>query len=206
LLILCWSAKGGSGTTVVAAGLALAHPGPTLLVDLDGDLPATLGIGEPDLPGVHDWLTANAPAERLAKLEIPLTERAHLLAAGTPAPAGPGRWEALARHFADDPRHVVVDIGTHHPPPALAAAAEHIFVVTRNCYLALRAFVRRPGPATGVIVVEERGRSYRADDIEHALGVPVAATVLHDPAVARAADAGLMLGRVPGALRHALAA
>ena len=48
MLILC-SAKGGSGTTVVAASLALLHAqrGPCLLVDLAGDLPAALGIAGP---------------------------------------------------------------------------------------------------------------------------------------------------------------
>ena len=36
------------------------------------------------------------------------------------------------------------------------------------------------------------------------LGVPIVATVLLDPAIARAVDAGLMLARLPAAFRHAV--
>ena len=61
-MYLCWSAKGGSGTTVIAAalGLVLSHHRPTLLVDLGGDAPAALGMAEPSGPGVHDWLVVTA--------------------------------------------------------------------------------------------------------------------------------------------------
>ena len=57
-MFVCWSAKGGSGTTVVSAALALvlSQSRPALLVDLAGDLPATLGIAEPTGPRVLDWL------------------------------------------------------------------------------------------------------------------------------------------------------
>ena len=51
MITLCWAAKGGSGTTVVAASTALANRHPTLLVDLDRDQPLVLGIAEPDSPG-----------------------------------------------------------------------------------------------------------------------------------------------------------
>ena len=42
MTIVCWSVKGGSGTTVVAAALALlcAERGPTVAIDLAGDLAA----------------------------------------------------------------------------------------------------------------------------------------------------------------------
>ncbi|MFZ2440837.1 MAG: hypothetical protein WAW51_00670, partial [Ilumatobacteraceae bacterium] len=60
VMFLCWSAKGGSGTTVVSAALALvlSHRRPALLVDLAGDAPAALGIAEPAGPGVADWLAS----------------------------------------------------------------------------------------------------------------------------------------------------
>ena len=48
---VCWSVKGGSGTTVVAATLALSCPTASLLVDLDGELPAVLGLPEPSGQG-----------------------------------------------------------------------------------------------------------------------------------------------------------
>ena len=47
MLLSCWALKGGVGTTVVTAalGLTLNRAGhDVLLVDLAGDLPATLGL------------------------------------------------------------------------------------------------------------------------------------------------------------------
>jgi len=60
MLVACWSVKGGVGTTVVAASLALllarrVGPG-VVLADLAGDGPAVLGLPEPDSPGLAGWL------------------------------------------------------------------------------------------------------------------------------------------------------
>ena len=79
MLTLCWSAKGGSGTTVVAAGIALAASTPTLLVDLVGGLPTALGLPDPAGPGVADWLASNAAPARLASLELTLAGSLSLL-------------------------------------------------------------------------------------------------------------------------------
>src|SRR3954447_24799627 len=59
MLVACWSVKGGSGTTVVSAALALAVAATghdALLVDMGGDVPAALGVPEPAGPGLADWL------------------------------------------------------------------------------------------------------------------------------------------------------
>ena len=72
-MYLCWSAKGGSGTTVFAAALALVmgQRRPTVLVDLDGDAPATLGLAQPSGPGVAEWLASpSADALALANLTV----------------------------------------------------------------------------------------------------------------------------------------
>jgi hypothetical protein len=79
MVTLCWAAKGGSGTTVVAAALAISSPTPVLLVDLDGELPLTLGIAEPDRPGVADWLASDAPAAHLDDLLVRVDEHLDLL-------------------------------------------------------------------------------------------------------------------------------
>ena len=59
-MIVCWSIKGGSGTTVVSAALALSlaqrNNAPVRIVDLAGDIPSALGIAEPSSAGVSDWL------------------------------------------------------------------------------------------------------------------------------------------------------
>jgi MinD superfamily P-loop ATPase len=208
MVTLCWAAKGGSGTTVVAASLALASPRPALLVDLDGELPAVLGLPEPTRPGVADWLATTAPPDHLADLLIDLGPTTWLLPgrrpAATAAPGDDERWIALAtwlRTWADDHRgDVTVDAGTGTPPSPLVEAADDVLLVTRPCYLSLRRAVRAPIRPTGVIVVDEPGRALRRHEIEHAIGAPVVATVALDPAVARAVDAGLLAARLPRAI------
>ncbi|HEX9969851.1 MAG TPA: hypothetical protein VGB03_06900, partial [Acidimicrobiales bacterium] len=62
MVVACWSAKGGSGTTVVALALALlaarSSPAGALLVDLGGDVPVALGLASSGAAGVLDWLAA----------------------------------------------------------------------------------------------------------------------------------------------------
>jgi MinD superfamily P-loop ATPase len=205
MITVCWGAKGGSGTTVVAAAMAIAAAAPTLLIDLAGDVPAVLGIPEPDGPGVFDWLASDAPAARLNALEVLADGHADVLPRGRAAQVPPTRWGELATWLRGERRSVVVDAGSvGEPPQAIVRAADHALLVTRPCYLALRAAVRQPTRPTGVVLVEEPGRALRARDIEASLGVPVVATVLLDPAIARAVDAGLLLARLPAGFRHAL--
>ena len=70
MVTLCWAAKGGSGTTVVTAALALGFGRHSLLVDLDGELPAVLGMPDPDRPGIDDWLRSDAHADQLDELVV----------------------------------------------------------------------------------------------------------------------------------------
>lgn len=75
-MLLCWSAKGGSGTTVIAAALALvlSRTSPTVLADLCGDIPAALGLAEPSGPGIDDWLASpTADTEALRRLTVEVT-------------------------------------------------------------------------------------------------------------------------------------
>jgi hypothetical protein len=205
MITVCWAAKGGSGTTVVAAAMAIAAAAPTLLIDLAGDVPAVLGIPEPDGPGVFEWLASDAPPARLNALEVRVDRHADVLPRGRAAQVPPTRWGELATWLRAERRSIVVDAGSvGEPPPAIVRAADHALLVTRPCYLALRAAVRQPTRPTGVVLVEEPGRALRAPDIEASLGVPVVATVLLDPAIARAVDAGLLLARLPAGFRHAL--
>lgn len=228
MLVACWSVKGGSGTTVVAAGLAVllaragsadtesgfdGGSGPSgsgpgsgaVVVDLAGDLPAVLGLAEPAGPGVAEWLAAGPEvgADELTRLEVDAGRGLRLVprGAGAMAPGGDRLAAALA-----GPRHAVVDCGSAGGATGLevAAAASLSLLVLRPCYLALRRAVAAPLRPSGVVLVTEPGRVLSRHDVEAALGVPVRAEVAWDAAVARCVDAGLLGGRVPRTLERAL--
>jgi hypothetical protein len=211
VLVACWSAKGGSGTTVVAAALghvlARSSPSGVLLVDLGGDLPAALGLPEPAGPGISDWLAAgdDVPADALDRLTVDCGEGLGLLPRGRGPLAHEGG-DRLATTLATRPSGVVVDCG---PPgdavgTAVAAAAGLSLLVLRPCYLAVRRALAAPIRPSGVILVSERHRSLGRKDVEEVLGVPVRAEVAWDPDVARCVDAGLLGRRVPRALERSL--
>jgi hypothetical protein len=221
MLIACWSAKGGAGTTVVAAGLGLilsaAREEGAVLADLAGDVPAVLGRAEPDGPGLTEWLAAGptVPPDGLARLEAAVAPALWLLPRGGAPLASSERAEVLAALLASDPRPVVVDCGRIDGSPAgrdgptevaqvMAAAASQSLLVTRSCYLALRRYLTVPVRPSGVVLLREPGRSLTASDVEDVVGAPVVAEVAVDPAVARAVDSGLLSQRVPRGLARAL--
>lgn len=207
-MILCWSAKGGSGTTVVAAtlGLVSSRRSPSLLVDLAGDVPAALGVAEPAGPGVADWLTsALADAPTFERLSTSVADDLHLVARGTRVPDGTAdRWSGLADVLSSHEQRVIVDAGSGAPPAALLASATHSLLVVRPCYLALRRAVTLGLRTTGVVLICEPQRALTSRDVERALGAPVVAEVPYDPSVARAVDAGLLATRLPRSLAAAL--
>ena len=75
MLISCWSAKGGAGTTVVSVSLALVlarrTPAGALLVDLGGDVPAALGLADPGDPGLSGWLAQALRSARNSSARAP---------------------------------------------------------------------------------------------------------------------------------------
>jgi len=210
----CWSLKGGSGTTVISAGLALAMARrrlgrDVLLVDLAGDLPALLAMPEPGGPGIAEWLAAgpSVPPDALARLEEPVTSGLTLLHRGS-GPLHAARGSVLIQVLAGSGRDVVVDCGNlplidgvsdGQSGLALQVAAEasRSLLVTRACYLAVRRFDRCLVSPSGVVVVRESARALSDVDVANRLGVPVVASVAVDPAVGRAVDCGLMVSRMP---------
>ena len=212
MLVACWSAKGGSGTTVVAVALALHHARSTdvLLVDLAGDVPGALGLPEPDGPGLTGWLSApeDVPADALARLEVPARPGLSILPRGSgPCPGGE-RLEVLAALLASGSRPVIADCGlvsgSDDGALPLARAATHSLLVTRACYLSLRRAVALPRRPSGIVLVTEPGRALQRTDVEEVVGAPVRAEVALDPAVARAVDAGRLASREPRGLVRAM--
>jgi hypothetical protein len=203
---VCWGAKGGSGTTVVAAALGLCLPPPVMLVDLAGDMPAVLGLSEPAGPGVHEWLISTAPAQQLLELGVHVAAGVTLIPAGRhrTEEIGVERWDTLVTALTADDHHLIVDAGTGPPPAALHELADRSLLVIRACYLALRRAVTAGVCPSGVVLVDEPGRALRAVDIETAVGAPLVATVAIDPTVARAVDAGLLASRLPRSIQRDL--
>jgi hypothetical protein len=205
VLSVLWSAKGGAGVTTTA--VAFADPRqrphrsePALLVDLAGDLPAALGLPEPEL-GVSEWLASDADPDALARLELEVVSGICLLPLGGESTWSDARARAFVGVLGADHRDVVVDAGLVGVAPSPIAtvrsmvvdAADRSLLVTRACYLALRRAARSGRRPDGVILLREPGRALDGHDVEALLSVPVVADVDADPAVARAVDAGLLL-------------
>lgn len=116
------------------------------------------------------------------------------------AVTGQGPWaqgtrEVAPNLFVGDPgagaydTAVLVLDGTDLP-------ADVTYLVTRNCYLALRAAMRlNLDQVAGVVLLEEPGRSLTDWDVADVLGRTVVARIEASPAVARAVDAGTLVCR-----------
>ena len=215
MLVTCWSVKGGSGTTVIAAAVSLLLarrlPGEVVLVDAGGDAPAALGLPDLGGPGVLDWLaTPGLDPSALRRLEVDAGAGLRLVprgsvSAGKAGAGGDGDDVERLVEALTDRAAVVVDAGPASPLAYdLAASATVSLLVLRPCYLALRRALAAPVRPSAVVVVEEPRRSLDPTDIEDVLGVPVRAVVPWDASIARCVDAGLLSARLPGPLASAL--
>lgn len=211
-MVCCWSVKGGVGTSVVAAALAVltAHRGEdALLVDLSGDQPALLGVDSAG-PGLGDWMAAgeDVAVDALRRLEIEVAPNLCLLTAGGTqlAQLDVDRL-GVALALTNRPgRTTVVDLGVVGPDDSgsrVISTAGRSVLVTRACYLALRRAQNLPdGIDHRVVLIDEPGRALGRRDVAQALGVAAVCCISWDPAVARAVDAGTLTARVPAALRR----
>ena len=166
-------AKGGVGTTVTAAILAinLANNGErVLLVDETGtdDIFATVGAYRS-----RDITTNVIPS----LLDI-YNEGALVI-----------------DKIIDDYDHVIFDAGVNNG--VRGDDYDHEMLVVRNDYLALRRGIAKSGKVDKIVLVEEAGRVLNLPDVKAVFGgVPVDVLPI-DPAVARAIDAGLLAMRMP---------
>jgi hypothetical protein len=202
VFVICRSPKGGVGTSVVAAALALrhAHAGhPTVLVDLAGDQPDLLGVTPSSSLGIGDWAAGgdDVPVEALTALEVEVGGGLSLLPRGSVSLSD--RLGVAAAVLGAGHRSVVIDAGITARPAWAPPDAVDV-VVLRACYLGVRR-AGRLAAGTRLVLLEEPGRALRVADVEAALGVEVWRRVVVDPAVARAVDAGLLSVRLPRSLR-----
>lgn len=204
-MYVCWSVKGGSGTSVVACALAVVlgrERGAGTIVDACGDAPAILGMPEPTGLGIHDWLRQRGDERMdIDALRQRCTDSVDLIARGTAQGDG---WGALVGEV--DASTTVCDFGTQRPPDSIVDDARADLLVVRACYLALRRAARLERPPTGVVLIEEPGRALVARDVEVVVRAPVVARVPFDERIARTVDAGLLSTRLPDALAGALSA
>jgi CO dehydrogenase nickel-insertion accessory protein CooC1 len=209
MLAAVWSPKGGSGTSVVAAALALAVAArvpDVVLADLGGDQPAIFGLPKDGDIGLVDWMVAHAPDEVIDRLACPVTDRIALLSSGSGSLAAQstlsGTMLTMAlRHRCE---HVVVDVGRPTSPAAreVIENADISLVVVRGCYMALRRSKHEPliNEATGVVVIDAPERPLRAREVAEVLQLPVLAVVPDRVSIARAVDAGVLPTHCPDLL------
>jgi hypothetical protein len=215
-LLAFWSPKGGSGTSVTAAAVAIQAVrtgGSVRLVDLRGDLPAVLGLGADPVTGVADWLAAGptAPTDALDRLGVEIVPGLSLVPRGRvrgvlAPPVAAEAGAALAVALRDGPL-TVVDVGVPDTPVArgLVEVADMSLPVLRECYLGLRRAAGSPliPQAFGLVVLEEPGRALGASDVAQVLERPVVVRIPVRTAIARAVDAGVLPTRPPEPLARA---
>lgn len=225
MLTTLYAAKGGQGTTVTAAALALiaARTQRTLLIDAAGDLPAVLGIPEPSGPGLGELIEAihadKADPEHIDNATVEITPKLRLLHRGK-GELHQASVSAVVEYLRTRDMPVIVDAGTvtdTSPSIRFVIDPHKAILVTRACYIALKRAValQTPSPA-GIILIEEPGRALGALDVEDVIGAPIAgrvaetlgapvmATVPRSAATARAVDAGMLSFRLPKELDRPL--
>lgn len=178
------------------------------VVDLAGDIPATLGMAEPVGPGVSDWAMSpdEVDPDALDNLLIPANSNLSVLPRGNMQIGTTARFELLARTLSDLRQPVVVDAGSGVACSPFVAYAQKSYLVIRPCYLALRRAATLKQQPTGIILITEDGRALGRRDVEAVVGAPVVAEVPYESSISRAVDAGLLAGRLPTTLGQRLAA
>ena len=203
------SPKGGSGTSVVAASLAIvsSSSSPTLLVDLAGDQAAILGLPQPPI-GLSDW--ANGMTYREFDEIISLChDNLYLAPTGTFdfETLNANAWDKFLRALSlkhSEGYNIIVDLGRADIPLALRKIVDTCYLVTRPCYLALRRAVDLETAFSGVIVVNEPDRVLTSRDVESVLKLKCVAEIPYTSEISRRVDSGLLKSRLPMALQSVL--
>ncbi len=210
MITILSSPKGGSGTSVVAASLAIVSSSscPTLLVDLAGDQAAIMGLPEPPV-GLNDW--ANGMTHReFNEILITCKDNLQLAPSGSSAVEifSTSAWANLARELMQRESNgfnIIIDFGRVELPLAFQKLACTHYMVTRPCYLSLRRAVNTEQKFSGVIVVQEHGRVLTTSDVESVMKLKCVAEIPNSSDISRRVDSGLLKSRLPSPLQSALA-
>ncbi|MEI7507095.1 MAG: hypothetical protein WCK23_09790 [Actinomycetes bacterium] len=209
MLIILSSPKGGSGTSVVAASLAIASSSstPTLLVDLAEDQAAIMGLPEPPV-GLSDWVNGMTHHD-FEEILITCNDNLQLAPSGSSAIEilSTTAWTNLAQEVMQkesDGYNIIIDFGQANLPLAFNKLAHTHYMVTRPCYLSLRRAVNLDQKFSGVIVVQEHDRVLTTSDVESVLKLKCAAEVPYSSDISRRVDSGLLKSRLPAPLHAAL--
>ncbi|MFE5291409.1 hypothetical protein ACFQ8T_04455 [Isoptericola sp. NPDC056618] len=205
VIALC-SATGSPGVTTTTVGLATVWPRPVLLIEADPS--GSNGLLAGFLRGAREYESgllelASSPlpvADALRDVVRPIegTTVSYLVGVQSPAQAGGlhDLWAPLAEALADLERggqDVLIDagrLGLTGSPDHLLAWADLTLLVTRTTLPALAGARPRAedlrAPAgqwrqPGLMLIGE-GQPYRAKEVTRALGLPVVASIVDDPA------------------------
>ncbi|MGJ3508076.1 septum site-determining protein Ssd [Enemella sp. A6] len=197
-------AAGGTGTSTLAAGLALLSRRPALLVDADtggGGLDLVLGLEAE--PGWR-WPDLAHARGHLGTLrgQLPRLDEVDLLSFDRSGEAGEPPAEAVAAVLAagrQDHELVVIDAGRGRGAMA-RDALRHADIVLLSTTADVRAIaatdhgIRRLRddrlPVDGVVLRTAKGSGIGAQEVSATVGVPVWATVPHDRGVVAAGRRG----------------
>ena len=164
VLVSCWSAKGGSGTTVVAASLASCCPVPTPPASCSPIWPATARpCSACPSPTRRVWPAGSMPARPCPPMPWPGSRSRSpglaLLPRGRATCAD--RADVLAQ--AARPGQPTGGGRLRHPPARCGRGGGgrggRSLLVTRPCYLSLRRALAAPSASLRGVVVREPGRA-----------------------------------------------
>lgn len=218
-LIVAFSGKGGTGTSTVAANLAVALAGGVdgraALIDADlqfGDLATMLHVethllsiadlaqhGESIDPALLDDVLATGPGEVRVLRSASSPELATLVTASG--------LRAILRATGHAHEFVVVDTPSHLDEHTLEAfeLADHVLLVTSSSLTAIRSTKASLGFLEALGVSRDRVEvvlnhtsprvGHRREDIEEVLGRGVIADLPYDPEVELAVDTGTAIVR-----------
>jgi pilus assembly protein CpaE len=232
MVIVAFSGKGGTGTSTVAANLAVALAGGVdgraALIDADlqfGDVATLLHVeshllsiadlaqhGEQIDPGLLDDVLATAPGEVRVLRSAPSPELASLVTASG--------LRAILRALRNGHEFVVVDTPSHLDETTLEAfeLADRVLLVTSSSLTAIRSTKASLRLLEDVGIGRDRVEvvlnhtspraGHRREDIEEVLGRGVIADLPYDSGVEEAVDSGTTIVRSEprGALSRAIVA